>query len=405
MILTLSTLLLIKKPSIAMGYLLTLYASEQLLMRSFPFLLSHQSLYNYFIGAICVAAIIVALFRFGLPWISPMLITLFMTLLVLGWSSLLWTKAPNAASYALTHFTLEGSLAIFLPFFIIREPADFRPPFILAIIVASICSLSLILSPVTGISGRTLLLEGATQLSPAELMGASIIILSAGDSSDIGRIFNRLKIPLIALLTIGCVLTGARAQIVVALIMSIAAYSFSKRISFPKKIIGLFVFTFFLFVLGYLFSDVLLSSMHQRFNEKEIIRGFNARITMIARNLSSLTDNFLFGKGVMGWAYDIFQKDIYKYPHNSIFQVFYELGFVGLTQFTAIVLTGFSALFKCYKKAKQSSVNISLIAILGSYFIYSFILSLKQTTFMACIGVYMGVSSLLLINHVFTKKI
>lgn len=110
MVLIVSAILLFMRPSIALGLLITLYTSEQIIMRTFPFFAEHQSAYNYIIGVICIVAIIVSLFRSGFPKINLSLPILYLCLLFLGWSSLLWTKAPNMAQFALIQFTMEGPL-------------------------------------------------------------------------------------------------------------------------------------------------------------------------------------------------------------------------------------------------------------------------------------------------------
>ena len=404
MVLIVSAILLFMRPSIALGLLMTLYSSEQIIMRTFPFFVKHQSAYNYIIGVICIVAIIVSLFRSGFPKINLSLPILYLCLLFLGWSSLLWTRAPNAAQFALIHFTLEGSLAIFLPFFVIRRFEDFSYPFLLAIVIASLSSISLIVTPVMGGGGRTILLEGSGPLSNAELIGVSMIFLSAGNSSTLGS-FSQVRLPLLALSVVGVFLTGARMQFVISLILCSVIIVLISREPFKRKVFGLSLFTLIIFILGYVASDLLSSTFEHRFSINYIKEAFSARLSMIFIPLGSVLDNILFGKGLMGWAYDVFDMDTYSYPHNSIFQVFYELGIVGLFIFVSIILSGFRLMVKSYKKLKMLSIEYSLGLSISAYFLYSFLLSLKQGSFMSCLGIYMGASCLFVYHGFLTSSI
>ncbi len=396
-VLAVSLVYLFKKPSIALGFLLTMYGTEQLFMRCFPFFGAHQSLYNYLVGIIGITAAITALFRWGKLRANPLLSCLFFSLVFFGWSSLLWTGAPESARISLTHFTLEGSMAIFLPFLILQNPRELRPAFILVITIAFLCSCLLIVSPVPGISGRFLLLNGATPLSPAELLGVSIILLALGDRSVTGP-FHRIRIPLLAVLFTGCLLTGVRFQLIAALVTAAAATLALKKQSLSKHATGLLFFTALAGFICYLFSDLVMFSVSKRFNGGNLIAGLNDRLFMISTGSASLFDSLLLGKGVMGWAWDHFHQDIYKYPHNALYQVFYELGISGLLLFISIVITGSVAAVSCFLKAKRLGQYRELTTCLCAYFCYSVMISFKQGTFMSCLGIYIGTSSLTALN-------
>ena len=54
-------LLVVRWPQVSLAIFLGLYAAEQILMANFPLFRQFGSLYNYFVGAICIFSIVVSI--------------------------------------------------------------------------------------------------------------------------------------------------------------------------------------------------------------------------------------------------------------------------------------------------------------------------------------------------------
>ncbi len=82
------------------------------------------------------------------------------------------------------------------------------------------------------------------------------------------------------------------------------------------------------------------------------------------------------------------------YPHNSLAHVYFEFGVVGLFLFGSILYTGARNARVLLARYKNDPELRSLTAAIAAYLAFSFLLSLKQSTFLAAIGIYLSTSML-----------
>ena len=66
------------------------------------------------------------------------------------------------------------------------------------------------------------------------------------------------------------------------------------------------------------------------------------------------------------------------YPHNVLVEVFCEEGIIGGSLYLFILLSSLKAIVTCIKKTKPRSKSRNSVALVSSFFIFSFIISLKQ---------------------------
>ena len=82
------------------------------------------------------------------------------------------------------------------------------------------------------------------------------------------------------------------------------------------------------------------------------------------------------------------------YPHNSLAHVYFEFGVVGLLLFGSILYIGArNARFLLARYRNEPALR-SLVATIAAYLAFSFLLSLKQSTFLAAMGIYLSTSML-----------
>ena len=107
------------------------------------------------------------------------------------------------------------------------------------------------------------------------------------------------------------------------------------------------------------------------------------------------------GHGIMAWAYMRFGKDVYMYPHNSVAQVYYELGLIGMVLFLTIIYKSYKLGYVNFKRYSHTQNDKQMALALLAYLSFSFFLSLKQGTFLSCTGVYIsfGCISVLYTNN------
>jgi len=87
-------------------------------------------------------------------------------------------------------------------------------------------------------------------------------------------------------------------------------------------------------------------------------------------------------------------KGLTLYPHNSLAQVYFEFGALGLLLFCSILFIGVRNARYLLARYKNEPGIRSLVTAVAAYFAFSFLLSLKQSTFLAAIGFYLSGSML-----------
>ncbi len=389
-------LLVVRWPQVSLAIFLGLYAAEQILMANFPLFRQFGSLYNYFVGAICIFSIVVSVVKFGIPRIIRTDLALFTAFFLLVSLSLLWTVSPISAKFAYTHFALEATLAFLLPMFVIRKKEDLKVFLIYLVGFGLLTSLSLIFIPKAGIGGRMLLVEGGTVLSPATLSGSCIILLATMSKESLGDILYKFRFGIILLLALGCFLSGARTQFYISIFLALFSlvFLFGKyKLKMIGSLIGSGIMVLFIayLVLPSDFWEVIIR-VAGRYDSDQFDTGLNQRVSMIESILGS--NQVLLGNGLMSWGFLSTGLDVYVYPHNSLAQIYYEIGLVGLFLFVMFLAASFFSAKRVLKLSKKTGWGKEITWSFILYLLYGLILSFKQGTFMSCLEVYVGVSML-----------
>jgi hypothetical protein len=393
-----------KRPPVAIGLLVSLYAAEQILVGSLPLLSTYPQAYNFFIGGVCLAAMGIALVRFGLPRPPLDYLGAFAALFFLVCASLAWTSSPFLGTQLVKHFTAAIPFAILLPIATLRNVDDFKPPIQISILLAVIVALGIISSPlIESYSGRTHLAEGWTVLSPAEFTSVAFIFLVILERRFLGFLAT-FRLPIAVVLALGTLLTGARAQFLLAIGIAGAirlARLYRTQLTGILATIAMALISILIACLV-MFSDVNIPSFRasDRFTTESMGQGFEVRLGFIRESLT--LDSPVFGNGIGAWSYMHNRVDVKPgqkesltlHPHNSLAEAYFEFGAVGLLLFCSILYIGARNARLLLIRYKIEPELGSLTAAITAYFIYSFLLSLKQSTFLAAIGLYLSVSML-----------
>jgi hypothetical protein len=395
------------RPHLAIPLIISLYAVKQILIRFHPFFQGHPTFYNYAIGVVCSVGLLIGLIKNGPPKSFFIGGFFLFGLLMLSWLSVLWTPAPNAAYSAMVHFTLEAPLIFLLPLFTIRNADDYKDITNITVLFAIGTSLIVIFSPVAGIAGRNLIVSEGTVLSPATMILVAIIFLLF--TNDYEKPTKRMILPvsLVLMFLLGLYMLGARTQFfIAALIVFFCSVFFVKRIQkilftgllFPT-IIGLFIF-----IIGsapdYTRNEIGNQNevINRRYKPEDLKRGLYQRIEMIKPGLSLKAP--LLGNGIMSWGYSVTNKDVYIYPHNSLIQLYYEVGLLGLFLFLGFIFHGVKKSVSLHNRITDNVTLKRIILLLLIYCLSSFLLSLKQGTFMSCLGVYCSIGMMLSLSPI-----
>ena len=400
----------LSRPSASIGLFIGLYATEQMLLGRLQWAEGYGQAYNLAVGVVCSLAILRGFHKYGAPAIPWRYAAAFFSLFFLVCASFLWTPAPITASNWLRHFAVEGPLAFILPIVTLRSRDDFAAPIKVTVVLALITALWTLATPFgSGIGGRTLLLEFGAVLPPAQLMGTAVIAVALLESSTLGFL-HRIRIPVGLILVGGLYLSGARGQFLASIALS-AWVLFARRIDLrAMTLVGIMGLGFVVVTATALFvvadSDVeKLLPRTGRFSVESMSSGLEVRRRMVEKSISF--DRPVFGHGIGGWSFMINRRDkigrlenALKHPHNSLMQAWFELGLVGLSVFLWILAIGWSTALSLLRRYKGDPVMHALTAMAATYLAFEFVLSLKQSTVMGALGIYLSVSMLVALAQI-----
>ena len=397
----------IRRPSAAIAVLVSVYTTEQILMTQFPSLIRYSWVYNLFVGFICTLAIAIAVVRRGLPRVPGAYLAMFAGFAVFVCASLLWTSSPSLARTWVGHFIAEIPLAVLLPIATVRKPDDLYPFFKLTTCFALVAAVGVISSPLQSEVGRTYLIEGGTVLSPADLMGTALIFAATLDRPAIGWLF-RLRVPLSLVFAMGLFLSGARGQFFLAIALSsgvvvLRQVKGSLRSVAQVAVIAVMASTV---TLASIFVDSVDLNINtsERYTSEGLEHGLKQRIRMLEQS-ADFRHPFL-GHGIGGWSYSVNKVDgslhrlegLVLHPHNSLAQVYFELGLVGLTLFVAMLVHGFGRARSTISRFRAGDpVRVCSLTV-ASYLAFAFVISLKQATFLSAMGIYLSISILCVLS-------
>ena len=389
------------RPSIAIGLLITLYGVEQMLMAQLPFMAAYSALYNFTVGVAGSIAILSALYRFGTPRIPTAYLCVVGLFFLYTCISILWTDAPITGREWLAHFIAEVPLCVLIPIFTLRQYDDFKAPIRFVLAVSVLVSLTLLVNPASAFGGRTYLVGIATVLSPAEMTGAALVLLTALDRDVLG-LFARVRIPTALLMATALYRSGARGQFLLAIVLPLLLYlsrRFTTGLSAAAST-ALAVIVAAAVGLGVVAFDTDLPTIQveERYSAESMSESLRMRFEFIEESLT--LDKPIFGHGVAGWSFMHNYSDVVSkldrgrimYPHNSLAHVYFELGLVGILLFVGLIAVALLQARILLRSIPRSHVASRLAGALLLYFLFSLGLSLKQNTYLAILGVYLSAS-------------
>ncbi|MBE3792118.1 O-antigen ligase family protein [Vibrio parahaemolyticus] len=172
--------------------------------------------------------------------------------------------------------------------------------------------------------------------------------------------------------------SGARGPLIISLSLSglYLIFGFYKVFSFRNLLyIGAFSILAFYLLISFSEFDVLIERTMYRLSflfSDDKGASINTRIIYIEEAVKYINENIFFGYGYGSYGAVVFSDDSRIYPHNIFFEVFFELGLIGVVILLLILLYVFFYILKNY----AHNNNELLISFLG--LIYFLINALKS---------------------------
>ncbi len=394
------------RPATALAATLSVYAIEQLAQANSTFFASHPTLVNYCFGGLLIFGLVVTSLTKGLPTRHiPVTAWLIYAMVAMSWMSYFWSYEPEATREVTRgYFPYFAANAILMPL-LFREPQDLRTGFFATIILGVPLAIFLLISTHFGLSGRGFEFSGAVMdrygkelaeanpLAIGNFGGYLILVGLFIQSRGITRWVGVARWAVIALGFAVVVRSGSRGQFAAAIGVSASLLALSSivggRISRAvMALIGAGALT------AIVMWSVQFSEMEGRFDFSNWQPEFTeTRVAMCTQLIEHWVNNtsplhWLIGMGAgASWAV------LDNYPHVVPVEILVELGLLGILLYVAIILSVVWSGLRLLRRFRKSPVGLSCVMCLAALWLFEWLLTMKQGTFLADSG-WMGVSIL-----------
>ena len=387
-------LAVIWKPPVAMAPVICMFGLEQCLMANSAFFRGHGSLVNLAIGILVLVGLISNTIKGGrIAFYWPAVGWVVIGIHAYYALSFFWAYSPEwtvSNLYFAGPYTLTVSFAMALLF---RNLKDVRLGLIVTVALASLLSILLISTTRIHEWGRTIDFGGdiaGTRYDMSNNRGNPLAIADLGAAlSGIALLIQFPKSNKVwSLLKWGAAFlgfalifrSGSRGQFVGIILAVGALYKFSRPKTNFQAIITMGLSAI-------LFGGLIWLALAQfgdfgRFDVSQFGQAYReSRLSKCAILLdgwvrsSPLTWMFGLG-GAASWGIQGI------YPHVVPIEILAELGFFGLFVYLCILAMAIQSFYRLGKLTSDSSVDRATVAVLASLFLFHWIMSMKQGTFL-----------------------
>jgi len=389
------------RPQYAVVLVLTMFPLEQLLQSYFPFLLYNPKAFNIAVLAVTGIALLSRVSRaepMAMGYRNIVVVTVWL-LYGLTWLSVLYTPASgNAMTSLLEGLPYYFFMLLILPLLIYDTESYRRILFGLMIAGAAICVL-IYLNPSASFYGGRLMIEfdpfaaerRGNPLAVADLGGVISLVAILYRSHRAGLAVFGMRVAIV-LIGLGlAVATGSRGQVLVAVGAALIFFPVSRGVANARQMVvvvgGLLVMVV---AIRLVFSTFITFENEERWGVDAMSDGMTERIDMARALLSwwlSTPVAWPMGLGVNAYTA---MDPMNPYVHNLLVEVLCEEGLVGISLLGIAMWFTFDAGRKLLAMKRSDPEQRAAVATLAALCVYSFLLGLKQGSFIGGPGVFLG---------------
>lgn len=381
------------RPGSVLGAALSMLAMEQWAQANSSFFVAHPQVMNYLFGSLILWALGVTILKYGNPLSNITVVAgISLALLALSYASYFWSTDSLA-----TKFVFEalipylGTYIVLFPL-VFRNHDDIRQGMVSSFFVGGAVVVLVFFGTVVGIRSVQFVnsvqdrfgdsYEGGNPLAMGQFGGSMMIIASTIRFRGLAKGWQLVRWAILPISLIVCVQSESRGQLIGALAAMLVAVPISLgRFRIDRMVAGLFT----LALVGVLVPLVLqnFAVTNERWDLTSQVREFReTRVDFCVRVL----DNWLFHGSpinlLLGMGSSSSGQVIGTYPHVIAVEVLVELGIVGAILGLIATLLTFGSSVSLVRLTRQSPIERGDIAALIGLFLYNFILSFKQGSFL-----------------------
>ena len=381
--------LVLRRPSVALGAFLCTYGLEQWAQSRDPFFFINSSLTNVLTTLVLVWGLLArqikgeSIFSGGFPRVFWVIAALF------AWSafSLLWTPDFPAALSIWKGSTPYLVATILIMPLLVRDMDDLFAAFQMTMLLGGVVLLLLMFDSAwagrqivlrQGAAIGTVISDRGSPLSTASLAGWVALIALLMNYRGASRFWQMLRWPLVLLGLIVAFRSGSRGQLFAMVIAAIMFLPLSRRIKRLGGFIGTAIGVVMILMLATLAFDAYAYNASTRWNPEKLVKSYtvgryNPSTEMLAEWAQGGPVTWVIGLGTSASYYHVG-----FYPHLVMAEVLAELGLVGFVLLWAVVIVAYIGYARLHSAVREDPVLRGLSAALAALFMFEVILSFKQ---------------------------
>ena len=387
-------LAIFRQPAAALGAFLCTYGLEQWAQSTSGFFAERVTLTNYLTVLVLVWALAVRQAKSGT--VRPAMPAVgWATLALFAWAalSLAWTPYGGAVGLWKSNLPYLVATIVLMPL-VVSDARDLRSGLLLTVTVGSAVLLLLLFD--TSWQGRQIVIrDGASigsvsadngnPLAVASLGGWVALIALLSNFRGLGRLWQLLRYPIVALGLIVAIKSGSRGQLFALVAAAVLLLPFSRRIrnlpGFAAAAAGIMV----VLVLATLVFDVYVGDGSTRWDVENMRETWSSsRLETSKTVLSAWADAGPFA-WLAGMGTSASYVSLGAYPHLVMAEVLAELGVIGLALLWVVPVLAFAAFGRHYRRVADDPETRGAISAIAALFLFEVILSFKQGSMLSSV--------------------
>lgn len=386
----------IKQPCIMVAAAVCVFGFEQWAQVKMPFFVHNSTVLNIYVGVFTLLGVITVALRGHNPLNPfPTGVKLVYAIYIYGYVSIIWSINARQSAVIMGAYGPYIASSVFLAPLLVYRPEHFKKALLTAVLMGTIIMVLLITGTKIHDWGRTIVLEHnvkvldkggeyTDRLSPlaiAEMGGQVALIVMLMNFSGLQRIWSLARWFIVALGFFLIVRSGSRGQLLAIFVVGItffgASRSQSKAGQAVRSVVSLALLA------GLAIATMLVLDAFDRWNVESMTEDYQ----QTRFETSSILLSYWFQSSPLRWIFGLGgaaswdDRILGAYCHVQPVEVLAEFGVIGFGLYVAIIYQLFRSWLNVTKIYRADPQKRGMSVALAALFSFTFILSLKQGSF------------------------
>ena len=386
----------LKHPSVMVAAAICVFGFEQWAQVKMPFFVINAQLLNIYVGVLTLVGVGTVALRGHNPLDPfPRGVIMVYALYIYAYVSIVWSVNWQQSLVIMGAYGPYIASSVFLAPLLVYREDQYKKAFLLTVFMGTVIMFLLITGTKTHDWGRTIVLEHGVKvldkggeltdrLSPlaiAEMGGQIALIVLLMNFTGIEKIWSLARYVIVAAGLFLIIRSGSRGQLLAIFAVAVTFFGASRSKSkaghavktvVPLVLLGVLIFATFTALDAFRRWDV--GKMTAEFQSTR----FDMSVTLLGHWFTSSPARWIFGLGgAASWDASI----LGAYCHIQPVEVLAEFGVVGFALYVAIIVQVLRSWLNTVGMYKNDPSKRGIAVAIAALFAFSFILSLKQGSF------------------------